>query len=117
MQTYQRAIERSILNIKRRDRKLNTDIRKTSVIDALEYCKKLKWKWTGRAARTNKNKWSNKVTKWTGPINKRNKGRPKERWTDEINRVAGKEWTAKAKDKDTWRNIEEAFARAEVHNR
>lgn len=59
----------------------------------------------------NKHKWLNKVTTWPGPLNKRHKGRPKRIWIVEIHKVAGMNWITKAKDRDTWNEIDEAFAR------
>lgn len=112
IQVCQRAMERSILNIKRRDRKRNTVIRQsTNVIDALNHCKKLKWKWAGHIARMEDNKWIKKIITWTGPQNKRTRGRPKERWLDEITKSAGKDWLIKAQDRKAWSKMEEAFTR------
>lgn len=65
IQGCQRAFERSILNIKRKDRIRNVNIRKsTNVIDALEHCKRLKWKWAGHIPRMNNKKWTYKITTW-----------------------------------------------------
>lgn len=46
---------------------------------------------------------------WKQTIGKRIKGRPVERWLDEILKTAGKEWTNKASDGIMWRKMEEAF--------
>lgn len=115
LQVCQRAMERSILNIKRRDRKRNADIRKTTnIIDALEHCKQQKWRWAGHVARMSKQKWTYIVTTWPGPQHKRKRARPRQRWTDEINRVAGRDWMSKANDRVVWNKMEEAFTRREV---
>ncbi|KAG6452493.1 hypothetical protein O3G_MSEX007653 [Manduca sexta] len=108
--TTQRAMERSILNLKLKHKRRNIDIRKrTKVIDALQHCKTLKWKWAGHIARMSDERWAKKITTWKGPVGKRNKGRPVEKWLDEILKVAGKNWLQKAKDRNMWRNMEEAF--------
>ncbi|CAH2235129.1 jg16120 [Pararge aegeria aegeria] len=110
-------MERSLLNIKRIHRIRNTEIRKTTkIIDALEHSQKLKWKWAGHIARMDKEKWTNRVTTWQGPTNKRKRGRPKERWVDEIIRKAGEYWLTKAKDRQSWGKMEEAFTRIGVHS-
>lgn len=116
--TTQRAMERSILNLKLRYKKRSTDIRKiTRLVDALEHCKRLKWKWAGHIARMNDDRWAKKITSWKGPVGKRSRGRPKERWQDEILKLAGKDWTAKACDRTLWRKMEEAFTLREVLNK
>lgn len=43
------------------------------------------------------------------PSNKRKRGRPKEKWIDEIIRKAGENWITKAKDRQKWGQMEEAF--------
>ncbi|CAH0402668.1 unnamed protein product [Chilo suppressalis] len=73
------------LNIQRKHRKRNTEIRKTTkIIDALEHSLKLKWKWAGHIARMDREKWTHKVTTWQGPTNKRQRGRPREKWVNEF---------------------------------
>lgn len=117
IQTCQRAMERSILNLKRIDKKRNIDIRKqTKLTDALSHCKKLKWRWAGHVARMNSDRWSNKVTHWPGPFGKRKQGRPPDKWLDEIKKIAGDNWTSKAKDRKLWSKMEEAFTQKEVLN-
>ncbi|XP_041982490.1 uncharacterized protein LOC121735655 [Aricia agestis] len=108
--TTQRAMERSVLRLRLKHKKKSTDIRHiTNVIDALTHCKKLKWKWAGHVARMNENRWAKIVTLWQGPMGKRNRGRPADRWLDEILKIAGKNWTEKAKDRKVWTSMEEAF--------
>lgn len=56
-------------------------------------------------------KWTKKITEWTGPLGKRNRGRRKERWNDEISNCAGKNWMTTVKDREIRRKMEEAFTR------
>lgn len=105
-------MERSILDIKKQDKVRNTNIRrKTNVIDALTHCKKQKWKWAGHVARMDNGNWAKRITTWPGPLNNRSRGRPKERWIDEINKSAGVDWLQKAQDRKKWNKMEEAFTR------
>lgn len=108
--TCQRGIERSMLNIKKMQKIRHTSIRKiTKAKDALNYAKKLKWKWAGHVARLEDERWTSRVTKWKGPDGKRLKGRPLTRWADDITNIAGPCWTQTAQDRDKWSSLEEAF--------
>ena len=103
-------MERSILNIRLRDKQRNTIIRKkTQVIDALGHAQALKWRWAGHLARTEDSRWTLRTTTWQGPQGKRKRGRPVERWHDEIVEFAGKSWLEKAKDRTRWKLLEEAY--------
>lgn len=75
----QRAMERSILNVKQRDRMRNNEIRKrTGVRDiGCRYIvKKLKFKYGGHIAREKKDDWVKKVTEWTPYDRIKRKGKP-----------------------------------------
>lgn len=117
IQTTQRAMERSCLGLKLRDRVRNTNIRKkTNVTDALRFSQSLKWKWAGHVARHSDNRWTKTVTEWKGPRGSRARGRPCARWQDEIVTTAGKNWLDIAKDRDKWQSLEEAFTlRGSIH--
>lgn len=115
--TCQRAMERSIMNLKLRDKQRHTVIReKTKVIDALSHCMKLKWKWAGHVARMDNKKWTKRATTWAGPPGKRKSGRPLERWTEELKKFASDDWVTIAQDRGMWSKMEEAFTRQEVLN-
>lgn len=112
IQTTQRRMERSYLNIKLKDRVKNTDIRnKTKLHDALTFCLQRKWKWAGHVARYSDDRWTKRAVKWTGPRGTRAKARPRARWADEIEKVAGKGWIEVARNRTTWISLEEAFTR------
>lgn len=112
IKTTQRAIERSCLGITLRDKVKATEIRKkTKVTDALHFAQKLKWKWAGHVARYTDRRWTLAVTKWKGPKGTRGRGRPCTRWQDDIKAIAGDNWIEKAKDREIWQSLEEAFTR------
>ncbi|GBP31864.1 Putative uncharacterized transposon-derived protein F52C9.6 [Eumeta japonica] len=70
-------MESSILNLKRINKLRNSDIRRrTKIIDDLNHCKKLKWKWSGHVAHMSTDRWPNILTHWAGPNRKRKQGRP-----------------------------------------
>lgn len=112
----QRAMERSVLNLKLSDKVKNTEIRKrTQVTDAVIHTRKLKWKWAGHLSRYEDGRWTNRVTKWRGPsTGKRRVGRPLKRWADDIRAVAGESWMKEALDREKWSSLEEAFTRTGV---
>lgn len=112
IQTTQRAMERSLLNIKLKDKQRSETIRKkTNVTDALKYSQSLKWKWAGHVARLQDKRWTRRATAWSGPTGKRARGRPQERWADELRKVAGQNWIEKAGDRTNWKKLEEAYTR------
>ncbi|KAG7305046.1 hypothetical protein JYU34_010502 [Plutella xylostella] len=111
--TCQRAMERSILGIRLKDKIRNEDIReRTGIKDALLHARRMKWKWAGHLARCTDHRWSILVTAWLGPAHgSRRRGRPPKRWVDGIRAVAGNSWMDVALDRDEWLNLEEAFTR------
>lgn len=111
----QRALERSMLNIRKIDKIRHTKIRNiTKVTNALSYAQKLKWKWAGHVARLTDSRWTVITTRWNGPQGKRCKGRPKTRWEDDIKSTAGPLWLKLSQDRETWKSLEEAYTRKGV---
>lgn len=108
----QHAMERSILKLRKIQKTRNSDIRmKTKLTDALNFSLKQKWSWAGHLSRYEDKRWTYQTTKWQGPIGKRNVGRQRKRWADDIINTAGKNWMHTAKDRDRWKTMEEAFTR------
>jgi hypothetical protein len=110
IQVTQRRMERIMLGITLKDKKRNTWIRQqTKITDALTYIKKSKWRWAGHIARREDGRWSKLTTFWIPDTGQRKRGRPRERWKDEVERLAGKNWKRKAKDRERWKKLGEAF--------
>ncbi|CAG9770670.1 unnamed protein product [Ceutorhynchus assimilis] len=86
----QRKMERKMLGIRLQDRK--------NILD------KAKDK-SYRLLRTNDNRWTRKTTEWRLRTTKKNLGRPRTRWKDSIQRLAGTQWII---NKSEWRRIGEA---------
>ncbi|GBP81979.1 Intraflagellar transport protein 80 homolog [Eumeta japonica] len=106
----QNSIERSVVGVKRKDRvNLEKIKNKTKFKNAHSVCKKLKWRWTGHMLREKKEKWTRLITEWYPRGNKRSKGRQHKRWEDDIKQIAGAKWTRIARDRETWKSLEEAF--------
>ena len=81
----QHSIERSMLDIKLRDKCKLTEIRKrTKVTDANKNMKQLKWRWTGHMMRENNDKWTREITEWYPRDGKRRRGRQIKRWEDDL---------------------------------
>ncbi|GBP38671.1 hypothetical protein EVAR_27858_1 [Eumeta japonica] len=87
----QRAMERSMIGIKKEYKIQNTVIRsKTKVTDdVLTRIDSLKWRWTGHMLRGTQEKWSNIITDWYPREGRRNRGRQSKRWEDELKLTAG----------------------------
>ncbi|KAG6451137.1 hypothetical protein O3G_MSEX006933 [Manduca sexta] len=110
LRSCQRAMERGMLGIKIMEKRKSSDIRQiTKIIDAEKHAQHLKWNWAGHMARTTDRRWSKQVTMWKGPEGKRSRGRPKDRWVDDIQKTAGANWTELAQDREKWRRLEEAY--------
>lgn len=109
LEVCQRAMERSMLNKKRADKIRNETLRKTTKIeDVTVKVKRLKWRWTGHILRGIE-KWNKVILNWYPRMGKRKKGRQFKRWVDEIKVVAGPTWTRLGRDRERWKQMEEAF--------
>ena len=102
----QRSMERSLLNITRRDKIRNEIIRsKTGVIDIIEKVKCMKGQWAGHVARMKNTRWAKITSEWTPRDGKRLRGRPKRRWRDDIEEAVGSQWMRTAQDRSAWRKL------------
>ncbi|GBP07527.1 Putative uncharacterized transposon-derived protein F52C9.6 [Eumeta japonica] len=107
----QRAMERSMMSIRKQDKIKYTTIRsKTQVTDILTKLDQLKWRWTGHILRSNQEKWSKIVTNWYPRDIKKKRGRQHRRWEDELKLTAGPDWRRVSRDRKQWKMLEEAFA-------
>ena len=109
LRVTQRAMERSMLGISLRDKKTNQWIRQqTKVVDVMERIASLKWNWAGHIARMSDERWTKTIMDWRPPTT-RPTGRPPERWTNGIKRVAGNNWQQTATDRMKWKELGEAY--------
>lgn len=109
IRTAQRSMERSLLKIRLNDRIRSESIRnRTNFADAGEKIMKMKWDWYGHIARQEGNRWTKLLTEWTPIDNKRQKGRPKKRWRDDIKRFKNNCHII-ARDRSQWHKLREEF--------
>ena len=102
----QRSMERSILNVTRRDKIRNEIIRgRTKVRDVIETTIEKKSRWAGHVARMRSERWAKVTTEWTPRESKRTRGRPKRRWRDDVEEKAGITWMGKAQDRRKWKHL------------
>ena len=111
LRSAQRAHERIMLNVTWKDHKTATWLREqTKLRDIVETVKQLKWNWAGHLARIEDTRWTIKVTKWTPLENKRNRGKQKIRWRDEIQKFIGNaNWYQQAQTRNSWKSKGKAF--------
>ena len=113
--TTQNAMERSLLNIKRRD-KVKQKIIKGKLKYNLEFArriKRLKWDWAGHVARANGKSWIWKTTNWLN-LSGRKRGRQRTRWGDDIaNMLQHRLYHRIAQERLEWARLREAYARYE----
>ena len=98
--TAQRAKERKMLDLKLQDKIPCSEIRKrTKIFDIIEYKLKQKWRWAGRIAKMEDNKWTKRCTEWQSRRGKRSRGRQSRRRQDDITRKEGTTWNRKVTQK------------------
>ncbi|GBP15081.1 Putative uncharacterized transposon-derived protein F52C9.6 [Eumeta japonica] len=113
--TRQRGLERSMLNIKKIDKIRHTKIRGIpKATNALTFTQKRKWQWAGHVARMTDKRWTTRVTQWKGPPGKRRRGRPLARWEEDLKILAGSDWYSIAQDRQNWASLEEAFTQTGI---
>jgi hypothetical protein len=73
--------------------------------DIVKYVRAQTIKWWGYLNRMGKTKTPRKITEWN-PIGKRSKGRPKNRWKDDVlndlKKLKVKNWICLVKDRKAW---------------
>jgi len=118
LRVTQRAMERCMLGIARRDKKKNEWIRaRTKIEVVINTAKKLKWKWDVHIARRSDARWTTNVLHWIPIEKKRPRRRPNARWVDdEIKRFSGATWMRIAADRDIWKEKGEAFIQQWIEN-
>ena len=67
--------------------------------------------------RENKDKWMKKVTERLPCNDKRKRGRQIKRWEDDISRTAGPVWLRKARYREEWKLLEEAYVQGQAVKR
>ena len=66
LRVTERAMERIMVGVTRKDRVRNEDLRKkTNARDIIQEIKTKKWRWAGHLARRHDNRWTHCITEWT----------------------------------------------------
>lgn len=73
--------------------------------DIVQKSGKPKRPWAGHICRRTEGRWSRRVLEWRPRLGKRSVERPPARWTDDLIKVAGSDWMAKAGDRAFWRTL------------
>ena len=111
LQTTQRRMERSILNIKLKDKISIKKIRERSKAKDVGYlAKRLKFKYVGHLSRTSDGRWSKAIMEWTPSTENRRQGRPTNRYIDEIRKRVGIAWRRVTEDRQRWMRTGEVYA-------
>ena len=93
-------MERLLLDITKRDKIRNEIIRcKTGVKDIIERVHCRRGQWAGYAARMSNTRWTKITSEWTPREGKLVRGRPKERWRDNIEEVGSSQWMRVAQNR------------------
>jgi len=117
LEVAQRKMERAMLGIRLQDRIRNTEIRRrTKVQDIIQRITTLKWKWAGHVARFKDDRWTIRILTWRPRADKRSRGRPPTRWSDDIKRIGG-HWMRTAQDRIQWSSLMEAYVQQWTQHR
>lgn len=101
---------RNILGLRLKDKINISDIfNKTKTTNIVGRIKKLKLKYAGHVVRESKYKWNKITTLWIRYEGKRKRGRSVMRWKNEVVRVAGPSWAAKAHNRRMWEKLSIAY--------
>ena len=84
-------------------------MKRTKIIDIIEYTLKQKWRRAKHTARMKNNRWTKRCTEWQPRRGKRSRGRPSRRWQDDITREEGTTWNRKATDRRKWKTLIEGY--------
>ena len=83
--------------------------------DWVEEVHRRRFQWAGRTARLNDNRWTREVLVWSATGN-RKRGRPKARWTDQLNKFFRQElqatnqyWMDIASEEASWASLEHNY--------
>ncbi len=110
LRSAKRLMERRMQSITWRDRKRTSWFREqTKVEDILVTIKNKKWTWAGHVMRILDNRLTMRVTECKPRNCRRNQGRQKVRWRDEIRAFAGRSWSSLTSDRERWRMLGKAF--------
>lgn len=102
-------MERGMIGLTLRDRIRNEEVRRiTGVQDIIERIARLKWNWAGHVARLRDGRWTKKIIEWRPRADKRNRGRPPSRWTDDLKKISTN-WIEAAQNRQEWKHLEEAY--------
>ena len=74
--------------------------------DASNLAERLKWKWSGNVVRMDNKRWTHKLTMWDPKEGRRDVGRQRTRWVDQLKRLSGDQWSRSAKDRVLWKELE-----------
>ncbi|KAM3964822.1 activating signal cointegrator 1 complex subunit 1 [Aphomia sociella] len=114
----QRGMERAMIGITLRDRRRNEWIlNKTRVKDVMAVIAKKKWTWARHIARMDESRWTRRVLEWRPRAATRGRGRPPQRWVDDIRRHGGRDWMSRAQDRLEWKTREEAYIQDLINKR
>ena len=91
-------------------------LKNTRLEDWVSGQRRRKWRWAGHTARRHDGRWSNKILFCSNLHGIRGVGRPKTRWSDNIEQfidahtfLDGKDWILLAQDRDSWHALENKF--------
>ena len=110
----QRAIERRILKISKRDHVSNEELRERSgAEDAGKLQREGKLRWAGHVCRREDGRWTRDTTEWLLTSEKaleaqnlrRRRGRPITRWEDGIKAEFGHAWPQLARERSMWKTL------------
>ena len=87
--------------IKRVTRESNEKMDSFKITEWVCEQRRRKWMWAGHCARRSDDRWTKKVLQWS-PHGFRDRKRPVTRWSDDMRRWCGDDWTKCAESRARW---------------
>ena len=107
LRVTQRAMERRMLGVRRRDLHNDQLRAQTNVHDVVKHIYTSKRRWAGHVVRRADNRWATRILEFYPYDLKRPRGRPPTRWVDPMLRLFGtRTWTRTARSRNDWRNCD-----------
>ena len=111
LRATQRAMERSILRVKRVDRIPNSKIEKQTNVKDIGYTiKKTKFKYAGHIMKGKNDRWEKITTEWRPFKGKRKRGRSRTRWRNKLEGSVCSVSHREVNDRLKWKRIGETYA-------
>ena len=110
LRLHRQGAEEWVAYLQRSARILESLAEKFDSVDWVQTYWRRKWRFAGRLATLDDDRWSKLVLEWKPTLGfGRSRGRPCTRWSDQIESFVGGGWQSIAADHSEWESLEDHF--------